>query len=48
MERVGGRWEKVEGHCSRGQCPQWAAVPMEEKEEGGGGGLLDRNMLSFL
>jgi len=23
----------MEGHCSTGQSPQWAAVPMEEKEE---------------
>ena len=33
MERVGGRWEKMEGHCSTGQSPQWAVVPMEEEEE---------------
>jgi len=33
MERVGGRWEKIEGHCSTGQSPQWAVVPMEEEEE---------------
>ena len=26
------------GHCSTGQSPQWAVVPMEEGEEGGGGG----------
>ena len=42
MERVGGRQEKIEGHCSTGQSPQWAVVPMageeEEEEEGGGGG----------
>jgi len=50
MERVGGREEKMEGHCSTGQSPQWAVVPMEEEEEeeegeeeeeeeeGGGGG----------
>ena len=30
MERVGGRGEKMEGHCSTGQSPQWAVVPMEE------------------
>ena len=29
MERVGGRQEKI-GHCSTGQSPQWAVVPMEE------------------
>jgi len=26
MERVGGRYEKMEGHCSTGQSPQWAVV----------------------
>ena len=41
MERVGGRQEKMEGHSSTGQSPQWAVVPMEEEEgegeeEGGG------------
>ena len=33
MERVGGRQEKMEGHCSTGQSTQWAVVPMEEEEE---------------
>ena len=33
MERVGGRQEKIEGHFSTGQSPQWAVVPMEEEEE---------------
>ena len=33
MERVGGRYEKEEGHFSRGQRPQWAVVPKEEEEE---------------
>jgi hypothetical protein len=33
MERVGGRYEKMEGHCSTTQSPQWAVVPMEEEEE---------------
>jgi len=33
MERVSGKWEKMEGHCSTGQSPQWAVVPMEEEEE---------------
>ena len=33
MERVGGRQEKMEGHCSTGQSPQWAVLPMEEEEE---------------
>jgi len=23
----------MEGHCSTGQSPQWALVPMEEEEE---------------
>ena len=32
MERVGDRWGKMEGYCSTGQSPQWAAVPMEEEE----------------
>ena len=31
--RVGGRQEKMEGHCSMDQSPQWAVVPMEEEEE---------------
>ena len=34
MERVGGRQEKMEGHCSTGQRPQWAVVPMEEEAVG--------------
>ena len=25
--------KKMEGHCSTGQSPQWAVVPMEEEEE---------------
>ena len=33
MERVGGRQEKMEGHCSTGQSPQWAVVPKEEEGE---------------
>jgi len=33
MERVGGRYEKMEGHFSTGQSSQWAVVPMEEEEE---------------
>jgi len=24
----------MEGHCSTGQSPQWAVVPMAEEEEG--------------
>ena len=23
----------MEGHCSTGQSPQWAVVPMEEQEQ---------------
>jgi hypothetical protein len=34
MERVGDRWEKMEGSFSTGQSPQWAVVPVEEGEEG--------------
>jgi len=33
MERVCGRYEKMEGHCSIGQSPQWAVVPMEEEDD---------------
>ena len=33
MERVGGRYEKMEGHCLTGQSPQRVVVPMEEEEE---------------
>ena len=25
--------KKMEGHCSTGQSPQWAVVPMEEEED---------------
>ena len=38
MERVGDRYEKIEGQCSTGQSPQWAVLPMEEEEY-----LLPRN-----
>jgi hypothetical protein len=31
MERVGDRYEKMEGYCSTVQSPQWAVVPMEKK-----------------
>jgi hypothetical protein len=34
MERVGDRWEKMEGSCSTGQSPQWTVVPVEEEEGG--------------
>jgi hypothetical protein len=33
MERVGDRWEKMEGYCSTGQSPQWTVVPVEEEED---------------
>ena len=32
MEMFGGRWKKMEGHCSTGHSPHWAVVPMEEEE----------------
>jgi len=32
MNRFGGRYEKMEGHCSTGQSAQWTVVPMEEDE----------------
>jgi hypothetical protein len=35
MERLGDRWEKMEGDCSTGQRPQWAVVSIEEEEEEG-------------
>jgi hypothetical protein len=31
LERVGDRYEKMEGSCSTGQSPQWAVVPVEEE-----------------
>jgi hypothetical protein len=34
MERVDKKKKKMEGHCSTGQSPWWAVVPMEEAEEG--------------
>jgi hypothetical protein len=33
LERIGDRWEKMEGSCLTSQSPQWAVVPMEEEEE---------------
>jgi hypothetical protein len=33
MERVGDRWDKMEGHCLTGQSPQRPVAPMEEEEE---------------
>jgi hypothetical protein len=33
MERVGDRYEKMEGSCSTGQSPPWAVVPVEEEGE---------------
>jgi hypothetical protein len=31
LERVGDRYEKMEGYCSTGQSPQRAVVTMEKK-----------------
>ena len=28
METVGGRQEKMEGHCSTDQSSQWAVMPL--------------------
>jgi hypothetical protein len=33
IDRVGDRWEKMEGSCLTGQSPQWAVVSVEEEEE---------------
>jgi len=33
MDKVGGRKEKMEGHCSTGTTAQWTVVPMEEEED---------------
>jgi hypothetical protein len=35
MERVGDRWETMEGYCSAGQSSQRAVVPVEEEEAEG-------------
>jgi hypothetical protein len=32
MEKFSDTLDKMEGHCSTGQSPQWAVVPMEEEE----------------
>jgi hypothetical protein len=32
MEKVGDRWEKIEGSCSTGRSLQWAVVPVEEED----------------
>ena len=48
MERVGGRLEKIEGHLSTGQSPQWAVVPMEEEDAvflGKGFMMFQRNVV---
>jgi hypothetical protein len=34
MERAGEKKKKMEGHCSTGQSPQSAVVPMVEEEGG--------------
>ena len=33
MERVVDRQDKMEGHCSTGQSPQWAVEPTEKEEK---------------
>jgi len=33
---------KMEGHCSTGQSPQWAVVPMEEEV------VMERNVSEYL
>ena len=33
MERIGGKQEKMEGHFSTGQSPQWAVVPKKKKKK---------------
>jgi len=39
----------MEGHCSTGQSPQWAVVPMEEEGEGEReGGEEEEMFLSIL
>jgi hypothetical protein len=50
MERVGDRWEKMEGYCSTGQSPQWVVVPVEEEEEeerSGEENLIAWNKISY-
>jgi hypothetical protein len=47
MERVGDRWEKMEGSCSTGQSQQWAVVPVEEEEEEVFSGHLSLTAHSF-
>ena len=32
MEKIGDRYDKMEGHFSTGQSPQRAVAPMEEEE----------------
>ena len=38
----------MEGHCSTGQSPQWAVVPMEEDEENDDNDDDDDECLTFL
>jgi hypothetical protein len=33
MERVSDRQEKIVGHCSTGESPQWAVERMKGEEE---------------
>jgi len=37
----------MEGHCSTGQSPQWAVVPMEEEEEEEEEFLLKKHNTTF-
>jgi hypothetical protein len=47
VERVGDRWEKMEGSCSTGQSPQWAVVPVEEEEDDGGRKVLQKHVEEY-
>ena len=38
----------MEGHCSTGQSPQWAVVPMEGEEEEGEEEEEDYNLYNFI
>jgi len=38
----------MEGHCSTGQNPQWAVVPMEEDEEEEEGLLNSRKFTLYV
>ena len=38
----------MEGHCSTGQSPQWAVVPVEEEEEEEEHLYLNTNLLAMI